>query len=108
VQLDHAIKKVSLNIHYIVLTNYEGVIKMVHQMVLEVEDSLYNYIQRESQQSLHSEAQEFARNLLKKGAVIQLYQKYNQGELTLRGIAEELGITYRELYALLEEIRLPF
>ena len=39
---------------------------------------------------------------------IRLYQKYNQGELTLRGIAEELGLTYRELYDLLEETGLPF
>jgi len=81
---------------------------MSHQMVLEIEDSLYNFIQRESQSSRAVEAKKIAQNLLKKGALIQLYQKYTQGEMTLRGIAEELGLTYRQLYDLLEETNLPF
>ena len=81
---------------------------MTHQLVLAIEDSLYNYIQRESQSHKPSDTQEVAQNLLKKGAIIQLYQKYMQGELTLRGMAEELGVTYRELYNLLEENNLPF
>lgn len=81
---------------------------MFHQMVLEIEDSLYNFIQRESQSSRPVEAKKIAQNLLKKGALIQLYQKYTQGEMTLRGIAEELGLTYRQLYDLLEETNLPF
>ena len=81
---------------------------MAHQMVLEIEDSLYNYIQRESQSPMPTKAEEVAQNLLKKGALIQSYQKYAQGKLTLRGIAAELGVTYRELYDLLEENNLSF
>ena len=81
---------------------------MTYQMTLEIEDSLYNYIQQESRDAVSAEAQEIAQDLLKKGAILRLYQKYNQGELTLRGIAEELGITYHELYSLLEETGLPF
>jgi hypothetical protein len=77
-------------------------------MVLEIEDSLYNFIQRESQSSRGVEAKKIAQNLLKKGALIQLYPKYTQGEMTLRGIAEELGLTYRQVYDLLEETNLPF
>ena len=81
---------------------------MAHHMVLEIEDSLYRYLQRESQSHQGSEPHKVAQSLLKKGAMVQLYPKYAQGELTLRGMAEELGLTYRELYTLLEETGLPF
>lgn len=81
---------------------------MTHQMVLEIEDSLYDYIQRKSESPTHPQAKEIAQNLLKKGAMLQLYQQYAEGELTLRGMAEELGLTYRELYNLLGEAKLPF
>lgn len=37
-----------------------------------------------------------------------LYRQYQRGEITLRNMAAELGLAYRELYALLEEKGWPF
>jgi hypothetical protein len=37
----------------------------------------------------------------------QLHRQYLQGEITFRRMAKELGLEYRELYALLEDLKLP-
>lgn len=39
--------------------------------------------------------------------VRRLHRQYLDGEITLRQMAKELGLEYRELYALLEELNLP-
>jgi hypothetical protein len=39
--------------------------------------------------------------------VRRLHQQYLNGEITLRQMARELGLEYRETYALLEELHLP-
>jgi hypothetical protein len=39
--------------------------------------------------------------------VRRLHRQYLDGELTLRSMANELGLEYRELYALLEKLGLP-
>jgi cytidylate kinase len=36
----------------------------------------------------------------------QLYARYQHGELTFRAVAKELGLSVRELYALLEQKKL--
>ena len=38
--------------------------------------------------------------------VRRLHRQYLDGEITLRAMAKELGLEYRELYALLEELNL--
>jgi hypothetical protein len=38
----------------------------------------------------------------------QLHQQYLRGDLTLRGLASQLGLTYRELYEVLEDRHLSF
>jgi hypothetical protein len=38
--------------------------------------------------------------------VRQLHRQYLQGEITFRRMAKELGLEYRQLYALLEELNL--
>lgn len=38
----------------------------------------------------------------------QLYQRYLSGDLTLRGMARQLGLNYRELYQIFEERDLSF
>ena len=40
--------------------------------------------------------------------VESLYRQYQRGEITLRNMAAELGLAYRELYGLLEENGWPF
>jgi hypothetical protein len=37
----------------------------------------------------------------------QLHRQYLKGEITFRRMAKELGLEYRQLYALLEELNLP-
>ena len=52
-----------------------------------------------------------ARQLIQRGYdadVEALYQRYQRGEITLRNMAAELGLAYRELYVLLEEKGWPF
>jgi hypothetical protein len=39
--------------------------------------------------------------------VRRLHRQYLNGDLTLRQMARELGLEYREVYALLEELNLP-
>jgi len=39
--------------------------------------------------------------------VRQLHNQYLKGEITFRRMAKELGLEYRQLYALLEELKLP-
>jgi hypothetical protein len=39
--------------------------------------------------------------------VRQLHLQYLKGEITFRRMAKELGLEYRQLYALLEELNLP-
>ena len=38
----------------------------------------------------------------------QLYQRYLSGDLTLRGMARQLGLNYRELYQIFEDRDLSF
>ncbi len=50
------------------------------------------------------------RDLLRIGyyeRVRQLHRQYLHGEITLRRLAKELGLEYRQLYALLEDLKLP-
>jgi len=39
--------------------------------------------------------------------VRQLHRQYLHGEITFRRLAKELGLEYRQLYALLEDLKLP-
>lgn len=39
--------------------------------------------------------------------VRQLHRQYLEGEITFRRMTKELGLEYRQLYALLEELNLP-
>jgi hypothetical protein len=49
-------------------------------------------------------------DLLKAGyhqQVRQLHSQYLKGQITFRRMAKELGLEYRQLYGLLEELNLP-
>jgi hypothetical protein len=49
-------------------------------------------------------------NLLNAGyyqQVRQLHSQYLKGDITFRRMAKELGLEYRQLYALFEELNLP-
>ena len=39
--------------------------------------------------------------------VKELHRRYLGGEFSLRGMAKRLGLSYRDLYAILEELGLP-
>ena len=39
--------------------------------------------------------------------VKELHHRYLLGEFSLRGMTKRLGLTYRDLYAILEELALP-
>jgi hypothetical protein len=39
--------------------------------------------------------------------VKDLHRQYLSGEFSLRGMAKRLGLTYRELYQILDELELP-
>ena len=82
---------------------------MAQKVSLAIDGPVLKYI--EARRRVHRSRASVVRELIQKGYeanLEQLYRQYQNGEITLRNMAAELGLEYRELYALLEEKGLPF
>lgn len=76
---------------------------------VELDERLERFVDQ-AQKSKSRSAPEISADLMRAGyldVVRRLHRQYLEGRLTLRGVAAELGLEYRELYALLEELDLP-
>jgi len=74
-----------------------------------LDDRIAQYVNRIKAQHHATEAA-VVRELIEAGyeeTVRQLHARYQQGELTFRAVAAELGLSVRELYDLLEQKELP-
>ena len=82
---------------------------MLKTVTLELDENLGRYLSRCSV-ARPQRAARLGTELLAKGyhqVVRDLHRRYLNGELTLRQMAKEVGLEYRQLYGLLEEMRLP-
>jgi hypothetical protein len=82
---------------------------MARAVSVELDDRLERFIEQ-AQRNRHLTPPEVSAELMQAGyrdLVRQLHHRYLNGEITLRAVAQELGLGYRELYALLEELNLP-
>jgi triphosphoribosyl-dephospho-CoA synthetase len=76
---------------------------------VELDERLERFVDQ-AQRSKSRSAPEVSADLMRAGyldVVRRLHREYLEGQITLRGMAAELGLEYRELYALLEELDLP-
>jgi len=82
---------------------------MTTAISIELDDHLQRFIAY-LQKSRRITSRQAAIDLLKAGyyqQVRQLHSQYLMGDITFRRMAKELGLEYRQLYALLEELNLP-
>ncbi|MBI1926017.1 hypothetical protein HYR99_17415 [Candidatus Poribacteria bacterium] len=72
-------------------------------------DPVYRYIQKKSTLEKKSEP-EIIERLLEAGLALEVeklyHEKYLRREMSLNGISEALGIPYRKLYQIMEELGL--
>jgi len=76
---------------------------------VELDERLERFVDQ-AQKSKSRSAPEISVDLMRAGyrdLVQRLHRQYLEGQITLRGVAVELGLEYRELYALMEELGLP-
>jgi hypothetical protein len=82
---------------------------MAQSFSIEVDRRLARYLER-LQKSRRLSPGEAGAELMKVGyydVVRCFHRQYLNGEITLRRMAQELGLEYRDMYALLEELKLP-
>jgi hypothetical protein len=82
---------------------------MATAVSIELDDHLQRFIAY-LQKSRRITWRQAAIDLLKAGyhqQVRQLHGQYLRGDITFRRMAKELGLEYRQLYVLLEELNLP-
>jgi len=82
---------------------------MTTAISIELDDHLQRFIAY-LQKSRRITSRQAAIDLLKAGyyqQVRQLHHQYLMGDITFRRMAKELGLEYRQLYALFEELNLP-
>jgi hypothetical protein len=75
---------------------------------VELDERLERFIDH-VQQSKQLPPTQISAELMRAGyhdLVRRLHRQYLDGEITLRAMAKELGLEYRELYALLEDLNL--
>lgn len=83
---------------------------VANQLIIQLDDRISRYVQTAAEAERRPPA-EILRELLREGyerAIERLHALYTRGDITLRGMARRLGISYRELYQLLEERGLTF
>lgn len=83
---------------------------MAVQMAIPVDEKVSKYVQTQAEIE-HKTPFEILQVLVQEGyerEVEKLYTLYTQGDITLRGMARRLGVSYRELYQLFEEKGLAF
>jgi hypothetical protein len=76
---------------------------------VELDERLERFIDH-VQQSKHLPPPQISAELMRAGyfdLVRRLHRQCLEGEITMRSMAKELGLEYRELYALLEDLKLP-
>ena len=74
-----------------------------------VDDRVAKYVNRVTAQQHATEAA-VVRTLVESGyeeVLRHLHERYQRGELTFRAVADELGLSVRELYDLFEQKGLP-
>lgn len=83
---------------------------MTAKIAVQVDDRIARYlkVQATEKQQSRSEALAALVDEWYEGTLHQLHQRYLTGDLTLRGMARHLGLSYRELYQALEERDLSF
>jgi len=82
---------------------------MASAISVQLDERLQRFI-KQLQKRKRVSPGEAAIDLLQTGyfeRVRQLHRQYLAGEITLRRMAKELGLEYRQLYALLEDLKLP-
>ena len=82
---------------------------MASAISIELDDRLQRFIEQ-IQKNKRVSPGEATIDLLRTGyyeRVRQLHRQYLNGEITFRRMAKELGLEYRQLYALLEDLNLP-
>jgi len=82
---------------------------MTTAVSIELDEHLQRFIAY-LQKSKRITLRQAAVDLIKNGyyqQVRQLHNQYLKGDITFRRMAKELGLEYRQLYALLEELNLP-
>jgi len=83
---------------------------MTMEMIIPVDDRVSKYVQTQAEAERRAPA-EILRELVQEGyerEIDRLHALYAQGDITLRGMARRLGVSYRELHQLLEEKGLTF
>jgi hypothetical protein len=83
---------------------------MAAEIAVQVDERIMKYLEAKSDQS-HQDRAEVLSALIDEwyeSMILQLHQQYLRGDLTLRGMARQLGLTYRELYQAIEDRELSF
>jgi hypothetical protein len=83
---------------------------MTAEIPIQVNERVVKYVEAQAIKKQQSRAEALASLIDEWYEVMinQLYQRYLAGDLTLRGMAQQLGLNYRELYQMLEERDLNF
>lgn len=84
-------------------------INMATAISIQLDERLQRFVEHQQKSKRVSPGQA-TMELLKTGYynyVRQLHRQYISGEMTFRRMAKELGLEYRQLYALFEDLKLP-
>jgi AraC-like DNA-binding protein len=83
---------------------------MTAEIAIQVDDRIVRYLEAQAIEKQKSRAEALAELVDEwyEGTLHQLYQHYLTGDLTLRGMARQLGLSYRELYQAFEDRDLSF
>lgn len=83
---------------------------MTTRIPIQVQERVVKYVAAQADKKQQTEAEALASLIDEwyEATINQLYQRYLSGDLTLRGMARQLGLNYRELYQIFEERDLSF
>lgn len=82
---------------------------MTVEIAVPVDEKISRYVQALARSERESYS-DVVRALLEEGykrEIEKLHASYSRGEITLRGMARRLGLSYREMYQLLADKGLP-
>ncbi len=83
---------------------------MAVEMTIPVDERISKYVQTQAEAE-RKPPREILQVLVQEGyarELERLHALYARGDITLRGMARRLGVSYREMYQLLEEKGLTF
>jgi AraC-like DNA-binding protein len=78
---------------------------MTLEMVVQLDERVSKYVEAQAEAE-HKPIEEVLRSLVQTGydrELQRLHSLYQQGDITLRTMARQLGISYRELYQLMTD-----